>query len=230
MEARVMIKRTDRSANILDYDAIKAESAKREADKRREERVTHLLKSIPMRFRGKSLDDFTEDYPEQSYIKKIVGRYINTFADRLREGNCLVFHGKPGTGKTMLSLLTYEALAKAGFTVGYESSLQFLRQLKEKEFESSASYTALLESYLRQSLLIIDEVTECVGKSNFPADWERKILFNLINARYEKQLCTIVLTNRHKDEMITRLGEPIVGRLSEKGLFLAFNWTSYRQK
>jgi len=230
MQARTMNVREGKAAMVmLDYDAIKAESAQREAEKRQAEQLAKVLEIVPSRFRGKSLADFREDYPAQSHIKKILNRYVSTFVDRLVEGNSLVFHGRPGTGKTMLSLIAYEAVAKAGFTVGYESSLQFLRQLKDKEFESNASFTNILESYLRKSLLIIDEVTEGVGKSNFPADWERKLLFTLINARYEKQLCTIVITNRTKDEMVARLGETLVGRLAEKGISLAFNWNSYRK-
>lgn len=218
-----------KSAVMLDYDAIKADATKREVEKRRKEQLERILEIVPTRFRGKSLDDFHEDYPAQSYIKKIINRYITTFVERLVDGNCLVFHGKPGTGKTMLSLIAYAAIAQAGFTVGYEPTLQFLRIFKEKEFESNAAFCSLLESYTRKSLLIIDEATEGVGKFNFPADWERKMLFALINARYEKQLCTIVITNRNKEEMIARLGEPIVDRLAEKGLFLAFDWNSYRK-
>jgi len=217
------------SAVMMDYEAIREEATRREHEKRQAEKLEQVLQFIPLRFRGKALADFREDYSSQSHIKRIVERYIATFPERLALGNCLVFHGKPGTGKTMLSLLMYEALARASFTVGYESSLQFLRRFREKEFESDAAFSSLLDSYLRKSLLIIDEVTEGVGKSNFPADWERKLLFTLVNSRYEKNLCTIVISNRSKEEMIERLGEPIVDRLSENGVFLAFNWNSYRK-
>lgn len=229
MQARAIKEFVGNKATMLDYEAIKADAAKREFEKRRIELLTRILEVIPARFRGKSLESFREDYTAQIYIKKIVERFITTFAERLVNGNCLIFHGRPGTGKTMLSLIAYEAIAKSGFTVGYEPSLQFLRIFKEKEFESNSAFTSLLESYTRKSLLIIDEATEGVGKYNFPADWERKILFTLINARYEKQLCTIVITNRNKEEMIERLGAPIVDRLSDKGLFLAFDWNSYRK-
>lgn len=229
MQVRAIKEFEGKKATLLDYDAIKVEAAKREFEKRRIELLTRILEVIPARFRGKSLESFRVDYPDQAHIKKIVERFISTFVERLVDGNCLIFYGRPGTGKTMLSLIAYEAIAKTGFTVGYEPSLQFLRTFKEKEFESNSSFISLLESYTRKSLLIIDEATEGVGKFNFPADWERKILFTLINARYEKQLCTIVITNRNRDEMIERLGAPIVDRLSDKGLFLAFDWNSYRK-
>ena len=217
------------SAVMMDYEAIREEAIRHEYEKRQAEKLEQMLQFIPLRFKGKILADFREDYSSQAHIKRIIERYIATFPERLAIGNCLVFHGKPGTGKTMLSLLVYEALARASFTVGYESSLQFLRRFREKEFESDAAFNGLLESYLRKSLLIIDEVTEGVGKNNFPADWERKLLFTLVNTRYEKNLCTIVISNRSKDEMVERLGEPIIDRLSENGLFLAFNWNSYRK-
>ncbi len=217
-------------AFINELDAFREESSRRELEKCRAEQIREIIQNVPLRFRGKELVDFRVDFSTQHKIKKIVERYIATFTDRLKAGNCLVFCGKPGTGKTMLSLIIYQALAQAGFTVGYEPSLQFLRRLREKEFESDAAFNSQLNMYLQKSFLILDEITEGVGKSCYPADWERKLLLTLINARYERQLCTLAISNMSKQAMLERLGDPTVDRLIENGLFLAFDWHSYRKQ
>jgi len=213
----------------IDYEAIREERCRLAEEERRAAQTVKLFESIPLRFRGNTFESFQEHYPEQSRIKSIAKRFADSFSERLEMGNCMVFHGKAGTGKTMLSLIVNETVAKAGFSIGYESSLLFLRQLKEKEFESSAAFNNMIESYLRKSLLVIDEITKGVGKGGVPAEWERNLLFTLINARYEKKLCTIAITNSNKAEMIEQLGAPIVDRFSDKGAFFAFNWDSYRK-
>lgn len=218
------------SASIANLDVLRRESIKREEEQRRVERTEMFLKALPNRFYGKTGDDFHLDYPEQEQCKKIALNFVVTFHLRLKEGTCLKFLGHSGTGKTLLSLIMYQSIAKAGFSVKYESSLHFLRQFQEKEFESHLAYQNLLTSYLRIQFLIIDEVSVGVGKGGHPSDWQRSHLYTLINQRYINRLCTLIISNHNQAELIDRLGEPTVGRLSENGITLAFNWKSYRQK
>ena len=217
-------------APIANLDVLRRESMKREEEQRRIERTEGFLKAVPERFCGKTENDFHLDYPEQGRCKKIAQNFVATFSMRLQEGTCLKFLGHSGTGKTLLSLIMYQALAKKGFSVRYESSLHFLRQFQEKEFESHAAYQTILASYRRIQFLVIDEVSVGIGKGGHPADWQRSHLYTLINQRYINRLCTLIISNHSQDELVERIGEPTVGRLSENGITLAFNWKSYRQK
>ena len=113
--------------------------------------------------------------------------------------------------------------------VEYQPSIHFLRLLQEKQFESYSALESQLEFYRELPFLIIDEVTEGCGKGAYPADWERHLFRVLIDARYQANRSTLIITNRNKAELIERLGEPAIDRLSENGIFLAFNWPSYRQ-
>jgi len=218
------------SVSVANLDVLRRESIKREEEQRRVERTEGFLKAVPARFYGKTEDDFHLDYPEQERCKKIALNFVLTFPQRLKEGTCLKFLGNSGTGKTLLSLIIYQALAKTGFSVRYESSLHFLRQFQEKEFESHTAYQSLLGSYLRIQFLVIDEVSVGIGKGGHPSDWQRSHLYTLINQRYINRLCTLIISNHSQDELVERLGEPTVGRLTENGITLAFNWKSYRQK
>ena len=67
------------------------------------------------------------------------------------------------------------------------------------------------------------------GKDGQLAGWEKQMLFTLIDMRYLEKLCTTVISNRSKEEIIERIGERTTDRLSENGITLAFTWESYRK-
>jgi DNA replication protein DnaC len=210
---------------------IRQESNKAEEEKRRDARVNEFLQGVPSLYQGKTFNDFQIDYPDQARIKKTAERYVETFADRLKNGNALKFSGGTGTGKTLLALIMYQALAKSGFKVRYKSSVAFLRDLHDKNFESNAAFERVLEDYSNIHFLILDEVTEGFsGKNGMLSEWEKKMLFTLIDMRYSKNLCTLVISNRSLSEMTERIGLTTYDRLTEKGLSLIFNWDSYRTK
>lgn len=219
----------NKNTETVDFDTVRANSVKLDEEKRKKDRIDNIIKKIPPRFQEKSFSDYKVDHIEQGKVKQAFEKYFQTFSDRLIDGTCLTLVGKPGTGKSLLSFMLYRALAEAGFSVAYEPSLNFLNLLQEKKFESHGAFQSVLEAYKRISLLIIDEVTEGTGKGGYLAEWERQMLFNVIDTRYQNKLCTIVISNRNKTDLIDRLGIPIVDRLSEKGMTLAFTWNSYRQ-
>jgi DNA replication protein DnaC len=212
-----------------EFEKIKMESLQKEQEKRITERTNSQLDKVPMRYKNKSLSDFKVLQTEQATVKAIVEGYILTFLERKSEGACIVFVGRPGTGKTMLSLIIYQALAVKGYSVRYESSLQFLKSLQEKKFESSGAYQTILNLYCEVDFLILDEVSESVTKDGSPSEWEKKLLFDLINARYEKgNRCTLIISNRDKAELNFRIGSQVMDRLLDKGFVLGFNWNSFR--
>ena len=233
MQGRVIkIQEAARShqARMQEFEAIREEALAREQEKRRIERIECLIQKIPMRFRHKSFNDYIDEIPEQARIKNLAKRYVDSFKVRVKEGTPLIFKGKPGTGKTLLSLIIYQELAKIGFNVRYEPSLEFIRELIDVKFKSQTSYQSYINSFDDIHLLIIDEITESVSKDGFPSELEKQVLFQIINKRYENNLCTLIISNRNQDELIHRLGLPIVDRLSDKGISLAFDWNSYRQR
>jgi DNA replication protein DnaC len=234
MQARVLQIQASwqsRQEAMKQSEGIRQESNKSEEEKRRIARINEFLQVVPSLYQGKTFDDFIIEYPGQSRIKKTAERYVETFSERLKEGNALKFSGGTGTGKTLLALIMYQALAKSGFKVRYKSSVAFLRDLHDKNFESNAAFERVLDDYNNIHFLIIDEVTEGFsGRGGMLSDWEKKMLFTLIDMRYSKNLCTLVISNRSLGEMTERLGVTTYDRLTEKGLSLIFNWNSYRTK
>lgn len=220
---------TDYHSNLESIEKYRREARQVEAEKRKADKVSGLLSQVPIRFRDKTFSDYAASSESQLDVKRIVETYANTFKDRLAEGSSLILMGLPGTGKTYLSFILYQELIKQGYVVEYQSSLNFLRLLQEKQYESFYSLENHLKYYKELPLLIIDEATEGCGKSAHPADWERHLLRMLIDVRYLANRCTVIITNRSKQELIDRLGRPTIDRLAEKGISLAFNWDSYRK-
>lgn len=232
MQARILewkAKAQDRNKILQELEAYSQASAIDEAEKRRVAVIHDAIQKIPLRYQHKQWTDFTVGNEDQKKIKTIMERYAATFKDRLLQGNNVIFTGKPGTGKTLLSLIVYQQLVKAGFSCAYEPSLDFLRTLQEKKFTAPGVFNNAMASYQSISFLIIDEITEGGGKNRSLTDWETELLFKLINLRYQQQRCTLVISNRNREDLRKCLGEAIYDRLSDKGIPLVFNWKSYRQ-
>lgn len=216
--------------SISALDVMREESKQQEEAKRHVERINQFLSKIPLRFRGKKFTDYHVHSVDQLRVKALIQRYIETFTERLAEGSSLTFIGKSGTGKTLLSLIIYQSLITSGYSVKYEPSLAFLGALLAVKFQSQSTFHAQLAALRNIQLLIIDEATESINKSGQPSEIEKQLLFTVINERYENNLCTLIITNRDDTELVKRLGNPIVDRLAEKGITLAFSWNSYRQQ
>lgn len=234
MEARVL--KWQELANIRkfsveEFEKFQLEAREKELEKERLSRVQQEIEMIPLRFRNKKFKDYLTACADQVKIKAICERFFQTFDERCETNTSLMFLGKPGTGKTFLSLILHQNLIQNRFTVKYEPNLQFLKILQEKRFESDAAYQRYLSLYQSFDLLILDEISESLSKNGMPTEFEKKLLFDVINRRYqEKKGCTLIISNRSKKELVKRLGAQIIDRLSENSITLIFNWESYRQK
>jgi DNA replication protein DnaC len=146
MEARILQWRDmakERQVSAEAFEAMQQEIKQRDAEQAKQQRIDHSVKQIPMRFRGKILDDYTVEHEDQAYVKNVVERFIETASDRLAAGTSMCLMGKPGTGKTLLSLIMYQAIVQKGFNARYEPSLEFLKRLIEIKFKSNHKRTLI---------------------------------------------------------------------------------------
>ncbi len=58
---------------------------------------------------------------------------------------------------------------------------------------------------------------------------EKQLLFEVINQRYEKMHCTIVVSKANTLMLSKQIGVSTVDRLTENSIALAFDWDSYRK-
>lgn len=149
----------------------------------------------------------------------IAGKNIN------RNGLMLV--GDKGVGKTHLSAAIVNKLAATSYSVLYFTAAAMLSKVKEK-FDSE-----VMELLKGVSLLVIDDL----GKQQ-PTEWSVSTLFEIVNARYESCLPTVITSNYGAEELAARLtpkddpitAEALVDRLREMCVSVAICGESWRRK
>lgn len=205
------------------------EEAARARAKRREDwerKLGHAC--IPERFRTRTLDRFIASTPEQREALEIAKDYAANFQDVMKTGRCLIFLGKPGTGKTHLAVgIGLRIMGAFGHTVLFTTVMRAVRRVKDSwSRETMQTESDAIETLTSPDLLILDEVGIQTG-----SEFERNILFDILNERYQRRRPTIVMSNLSKDELALFLGERVLDRLREDGgRIIAFTWDSYRAR
>lgn len=169
---------------------------------------------IPLRFKNKTLNNFTADTPEKSVVLAVAKGFASNFKHTLATGRNLMLYGTTGTGKTHLACgIAIEAI-KQGFKAKFtEKTYDILLQAQGKHtgkipWTTEAQIVRDLDCAL--DLLIIDEVGIQYG-----TDSERIIMSNLINKRYRSMRPTILLSNLNLNEISEYLGQRVIDRMNE---------------
>lgn len=181
---------------------------------------------IPKRFQGKTFDEYRADTSDQQKALDSCKEYAFNFDEHLAAGRCLILCGNPGTGKTHLaaSIANY-LVAETKHTAIYRSLFSILQAIKNTYgSDSQSTERDIFRTLESPSLLIIDEVG--ATKST---EFELATLFALINARYESQLPTVIISNLNAQDLAGAIGDRCVDRLREGGgRALRFSWGSMR--
>jgi DNA replication protein DnaC len=185
--------------------------------------------AIPPRFTGKTLENFEADTPEQKRILLACKGYADNFKQARELGTCLIFSGGAGTGKTHLSAGIANAVMGAGYSALFSTVAGAVRRVRST-WKNNDSEQDAINLFCAPDLLILDEVGIQSGSDN-----EHQIIFEILNARYERALPTILLSNlpisgEGEAKTVRRyLGDRITDRLREGGgKAFVFDWASAR--
>lgn len=210
----------------------KAKEAQEEIDaqaRQERERIQRKLGAamIPHRFVSKTFADYRADSDGQKKALSICKEYADNFREHFDAGRCLLLLGKPGTGKTHLAAaIANQLVTTTAATAIYRTVSGILQHIKGSfDRESGYSEKQAYDTYAQAHLLIIDEV----GATK-PTEFELATLFAIINARYEEQMPTVIISNLPPKSLPEALGERCVDRLREGGgIALTFDWQSARK-
>lgn len=181
---------------------------------------------IPERFHDRTLDTFVATTDKQRRALAFAQVYATEFDKVLQIGRSALFVGKPGTGKTHLACgIGLHVMREQNRTVLFTTVMRAIRRVKDSwSRDSRETESQAIETLVAPDLLILDEVGV-----QFGSDFERNILFDVLNERYEKRRPTLLLSNLTTSEVAAYLGERIMDRLREDGgALLVFDWESHR--
>ncbi len=156
--------------------------------------------------------------PEGDGWKKLSSR----LASKAGSGFIIGITGARGTGKTLLGAVLARHEAKKKRSSKYQTAMGFFLDVKEA-FDGKLSEKAVIESYIKPKLLIIDEMQE-----RGQTQWEDRLLTHLIDRRYGAMHDTLLIGNQTKEEFTKSLGDSIASRIIETGGIAVCNWPSFR--
>ncbi|HBY7978080.1 TPA: AAA family ATPase [Klebsiella pneumoniae] len=194
----------------------------------RELRISSLLDDagITRRFGDCEFENYLEINPEASRNLAACKRYANNWPTVLRAGKSLVLTGSCGTGKNHLAVSLAKNIIRNHFARVEITDVMRLTRAVKSTWRHNADVTeeSVLDHYSSLDLLIIDEVGVQFGS---PA--EMTILHEVINARYESVLPTILISNLPCEQLKEFISDRIFDRVTDGGRnYLVFNWTSFR--
>jgi DNA replication protein DnaC len=188
------------------------------------------LGDLPKRYLKLNFEDLkitaaTEHQQNQQIIFEVCKEYISDFKSNKEIGYNLVLAGNIGTGKTQIATIIAREVINQGYSVGFIELYNLLAKVKSAYSKTNdLSENQIIEQYASKDLLIIDE-----AKVEFNSDTERKIIMNLFNERYKRELPTIITTNLNKSQLKEMLTDRVVDRLAQNLSWLDFTWESYRR-
>jgi DNA replication protein DnaC len=205
------------------------EKAKKDAEEA-EQRVRNWERrlgqsGIPPRFQDRTLENFVAESEAQQKALTFAKSYADEFNEALKTGRSALFVGKPGTGKTHLAAGIGMNLLKKGHPVLFMTVMRAIRRVKDtwgkgREESETEAIAAMVEPHL----LILDEVGV-----QFGSDFEKNLIFDIINERYENRLPTILMSNLPTAEVRAYLGDRVFDRMKEDGgARIVFDWESHR--
>lgn len=206
-------------------DALAREAAAAEAERiaaaaaaRREKCLAEL--DVPPEFNWATLETIRPDWGSEAQRARVaralqVARQI--VLEHRHGMNALpfvVFHGRPGNGKSLLTWAIAKAFASDGRSARVVRLADMVRDLRENwgGQRSGPSDKARLHRYRSPEFLGIDEVSKHAffGKPH-------QHLLDVVNHRIDHHRPTVITSNDHMDQLEDLLGAPLMSRLALGG-------------
>lgn len=139
----------------------------------------------------------------------------------------LIVNGRNGTGKTRTACSAMNWRIENGLNPGLfiSCNYQVCPMIRSsRSFRSEKSEYEILEEYYTSPFVVLDEV----GKGD-DAVISKMFVTNVLSARYDNDLPTLITTNFTKQELIDFVGTDIHSRFIETASIVVLNEMDYRK-
>ena len=156
---------------------------------------------------------YAYDPKVQERMKMILAMAKNYVRDFKEKRENLLLIGKTGTGKTHISTAIARELIHQGYDVIYDSTQNIISDFESDRFKSGYGREEnKSEKYLNCTLLIIDDLG-----TEFQNSFTVSTLYNLLNARQNSDLPTIISTNLSPEELSAKYEDRIFSSIMGRG-------------
>lgn len=189
----VTIQRETRNLRVMcqHQEQAAADLREREAHRRQlEERIAQNIRyyqtkgAPPDQYAELGLGDVDERHCSLAG-RRAAEKFVATWHERLEAGHGLTLSGDIGTGKTMVAVAIANTLVKQGATVRFLTVTNMQAKLKRWDDAND-----IMDDLKRVALLVLDDF----GQERV-TEWSSAQLFDLLDARYQAKLPTILTTN-----------------------------------
>ena len=165
----------------------------------------------------KTFSNFTTTENFQKIIKTNAINFVKAIIAKQKVS--FFIGGQSGAGKTHICSAILGEFAKHGICVYFFNYINDIATLNRYQYNSTEKdeYENLLSLYKQADILYFDDFM--FGEVSVS---EQKIIFNIINHRYENDLPCIISSNKTMND-IRRINAPIYGRLYEMCSKFVFN-------
>jgi len=194
-----------------------------------------LNSNIPYKYQYKRIQDFVIDLGDENASRNMAiavdeaRHFIDSFdIGQPGKQKGMYFIGPTGTGKTMLAcIIANELILKHKTSVYYAKiSRDFFNRIKSTFNTESNIYGRgedIFQKLAAANLLILDDFGVQAD-----SEWEKRTLYDLIDARYENQKPVLITSNTGPDEWKNMFNGRIYSRLMEMTTFLDMTALDYR--
>ena len=181
--------------------------------------------AIPERFKDRTLESYVAKTSGQQKALAFATEYAENFDLVLRQGRSAIFVGKVGTGKTHLAIGIALSIMQQQRSALFVTVQRLIRRVKDSWHTKEETESQVVNVFASPDLLVLDEVGV-----QFGSEFEKQVLFDVLNTRYENRKPSILLSNIPKEQLSDYLGERVTDRLRENGgKVIGFDWESYRR-
>lgn len=165
----------------------------------------------PKRFKEATFDNYVLT-PKNKLMFDSAKKFVDSFGQDTSSG--LVLQGTTGVGKTHLAFSIGKALADMGLWPYFCNFVKIVLNIKRSWGSDTIFEGEIKSPLLSSSILILDDLgAEMRDKRE--QGWISELVYEIVKARYENELPTVITTNLNMDDMAERYTDRTASRLAE---------------